>query len=267
MEYIISWATSNPLAAAIIAFMLITFIVGVILGQREKLSEEKEKIGGVQAREDAIFAADQRCEEKEKQVISFPPDFNGIPAAYHYEKVHVSSTVSFPLESYVGHPVTFQASDGIAYVILDGAVIGSIGSDRITSMVTDWFSWNHPVLACFTSADDENRKYAVDIVFYRDQFRYLLERNPDAKKYRLTGNKSEEMQDRLSDLKEGQPLTVEYDYEKEKYAVCDGWEIGYLPTSAARIVEDYGTDAISVYVAGTEIDDNWKTVVYIYLFE
>ena len=75
------------------------------------------------------------------------------------------------------------------------------------------------------------------------------------------------MQDRLSDLKEGKPLTIEYDSEKDKYSVCDGWEIGYLPASAAKIVEERGADDVTAYVAGTEIDDNWKTVVYIYLFE
>lgn len=134
-------------------------------------------------------------------------------------------------------------------------------------MVKDWISRKDPVLACITSADDEKREYAVDIVFYRDQFKYLLERNPNARKYRLTGNKSEEMQDRVSNLKKGKPLTIEYDIEKDKYAVLDGWEIGYLPASAARIVEERGAEDVTAYVAGTEIDDNWKTVVYIYLFE
>ena len=75
------------------------------------------------------------------------------------------------------------------------------------------------------------------------------------------------MQGNIGDLKTGQRLTLEYDYDKEKYAVLDGWEIGYLPASAAKIVDEYGPDDVDVFVAGTEIDDDFKTIVYVYVFD
>lgn len=217
--------------------------------------------------EQAIADAAQRLERQEKANLTFPAEVEGIPAAYHYKKVLFTASVDGPLEPMVGSPVSFQFSDGVAYVVLNGAVIGALNPCRICEMVDSWIRRGEPFLSYFTWADDEKREYGVDIAFYWDKFKYLIRKHPDAKKYKLTGNRSEEMQGNIGELKTGQRLTLEYDYDKEKYAVLDGWEIGYLPASAAKIVEEYGPDDVDVFVAGTEIDDDLKTIVYVYVFD
>lgn len=215
----------------------------------------------------AMADAGLRREKQENTNLTFPAEVNGIPAAYHYKKVLFTASVDGPLEPMLGSPVSFQFSDGVAYVVLNGAVIGALNPCRICEMVDSWIRRDEPFLSYFTCADDEKREYGVDIAFYWDKFKYLIRKHPDAKKYKLTGNRSEEMQGNIGDLKTGQRLTLEYDYDKEKYAVLDGWEIGYLPASAAKIVDEYGPDDVDVFVAGTEIDDDFKTIVYVYVFD
>lgn len=233
----------------------------------KKAAEEAERRRRMQEREEEIAAAEKRIAEKDKKTITFPADVDGVPNAYFYENVRFSSTVDLSLEPFVGDQLSFQFSDGVAYVVHGGDIIGALDQSRICEMVDDWIKRNEPILAYFSSADDEKREYALAVAFYRDKFKYLIRKHPDAKRYKLIGNRSEEMQGNIGDLKEGQSLTVEYDYEKEKYAVLDGWEIGYLPASAARIVNEYGPDDVKVFVAGTEIDEELKTVVYVYVFD
>lgn len=232
-----------------------------------KAAEEADRARRMQEREQAIADAEKRIAEKEGRTITFPAEVDGVPAAYHYGKVRFSSSVDFSLEPFVGDQLYFQFSDGVAYVVHGGDIIGALDQSRICEMVDDWIHRNEPILAYFSSAYDEKREYNLAVAFYRDKFKYLIRKHPDAKKYKLIGNRSEEMQGNIGDLKEGQPLTVEYDYDKEKYAVLDGWEIGYLPASAARIVNEYGPDDVKVFVAGTEIDEELKTVVYVYVFD
>ena len=74
MEYIISWATSNPLAAAIIAFMLITFIVGVILGIQLVLCGQNYRNGeeGCQRRgEQSEEGGDEPCGGRTLKLASY----------------------------------------------------------------------------------------------------------------------------------------------------------------------------------------------------
>lgn len=266
------WVIPQDAKAVLLIVVAVIVIGGIVRSiinadKKERESIEQEALIQDQGGERQSAATDEHIENQAAHSIAFPAEVNGVPAAYRYEKVHIQLSDNFQLESYVGSPVTFQASEEKTAVVLSGVIVGFIASGRIASMVKDWLSRNHPVLAYFTSADDEKREYAIDIVFYRDQFRHLLERHPDAKKYKLTGNRSEEMQRNIGDLKEGQRLALEYDYEKEKYAVLDGWKIGYLPASAEKIVEEYGQDDVNVFVAGTEIDDDFVTAVYVYVFD
>ena len=133
-------------------------------------------------------------------------------------------------------------------------------------MLSDWLGRGDPVWAVLSSADEESRTAAFDLYFYRDEFNYLLNRHPDAKQYKLTGNRSGELQENASMCSAGSECSVSYDYEKEKYEVSDGWPIGYLPASAARIVEESTDDSARVFISDVETDEEGKTVVFVYVF-
>jgi hypothetical protein len=133
-------------------------------------------------------------------------------------------------------------------------------------MVYDWNRRGEPVFAVITHIDDERNEAALDLFFYRDELKYLLRRFPDAKAYRLTGNRRGEMQDNISQCERGEECSVEYDFDKEKYVVSSTLEIGYLPAAAAKIVEAQGEENVSVYIAGINSDDEGIDFADVYIF-
>ena len=135
-------------------------------------------------------------------------------------------------------------------------------------MVSDWLERGDPVYAIMTRFDESSGFALFDLYFYRNEMEYLLRRNPEAKRYKLVGNRSGELQDNASACSPGCECSVEYDYDKEKYAVSYAYlTIGFLPASAARIIEESDDNAsIRVFIADVETDDDDKYSIFVYLF-
>jgi hypothetical protein len=85
----------------------------------------------------------------------------------------------------------------------------------------------------------------------------------NGKTCRLTGNLNSEMQDNISLCSEGDTVTVEYDYDKEKYMATAYAEIGYFPKSAEPIID--GENGYIAMVERIEENENGKYVIYVNL--
>lgn len=197
--------------------------------------------------------------------IRFPSSIGSASVTYQYDDVPLIPCVS-PVSSLIGKMLHFQADGDQVDVLTNGRLIGTMKPGRLCRMVTDWLSRGDPIRAAVTSVNDETHSVSFGLYFYRDEMQYLLRKNPDAKMYKLTGNRGGEMQESASYSVPGSECSVEYDYEKEKYVVSDGSEIGYLPASAARYAEECEEGSVRVFIADVETDDEGKTVVFVYLF-
>jgi hypothetical protein len=85
---------------------------------------------------------------------------------------------------------------------------------------------------------------------YTEPVEKFLERNDDAKLFKLTGKAEEYALPQV-----GNRCKIEYDDEKEKYAVlCGDFVIGYLPSSAVSYAEKLGTDPNCMVSIISDID-------------
>lgn len=204
----------------------------------------------------------------EKKTIEYPPMVDGKQVAYQYKNVDVQTPPHLKPETLLAEPVTFSEDQDRILVSVKGTPIGTLAHTRIAGMVSDWLSKKDPVLGYVTSADNAAHTLRVFIVFYRDQIAWYLRKNPDAKKYRLVGNKSDEMQLNLIGLQPGTACDIQYDMGKGKYIVSYAdLEIGCLPSAAAKLFDGEDPEFANVFIADVETDEDDKTVVYVYVFE
>ena len=94
---------------------------------------------------------------------------------------------------------------------------------------------------------------------------YLLHKYPDAKTYKLVGNRGEVMQDSILHRSRGDKCEIIYIESKGKYLVSSFYELGYLPAAAAKLCEEQGEDSFNAYVAETGYDDDGIAMIKIYL--
>ncbi len=152
-------------------------------------------------------------------------------------------------------------------LMLNERIVGYLYRGKLQDMANDWLTKKKPVRAQITACIRDKQRAEITLVFY-DLSRYekYLAKYPNARKYRLTGNTREEMQDNISLCSSGDECSIDYDFEKDKYLVSSGADIGYLPASAAKRIEEDGEDAYNIFVADTDYDDRGKNIISVYLF-
>ena len=275
--------------------ILIVFIlVAVVLMNRsanKKLHKEKEEYElslqqeaarKKQLEEERMSAALKELEEQERkkeqearrQHYRIPDSIDGYAIEYEYPDVSIvipdPSVFSRPDFSFgcgVDVVEVPPGSPSSAAISIDGDILGYLPKNRLSGMVADWHHAGKPVRASVSRFDPDNQIVTIRLVFFgEDRFEKLVRRNPDAKTYKLVSNLNEDMQSNISLCKRGEKCSLYYDYDKEKYLVSSNLDIGYLPASASRLVEEYGED-VDVYIAEIGENDNLKYFVRVYIFD
>lgn len=116
--------------------------------------------------------------------VDVPSHAAGTPVAYHYEDVGIYTPpdLDVPLELVdVGLRVSFRFEPENSYdkeavaVYVGEWKIGYMNRSRHRDMLVDWANRRQPIWACITSIDDEKRKVAIFLVFYREPRRRVYE--------------------------------------------------------------------------------------------
>lgn len=201
-----------------------------------------------------------------RETVSVPGKIGNASCKYQYGDVGITLVNGVDLDGIIAQRAMFDCSYSPVAVLVNGKIVGSLNNATLSEMVYDWNRRSEPVYSVITHIDDEKNEAALDLFFYRDELKYLLRRYPDAKKYRLTGNKHGEMQDNVSNCESGEECSVEYDFDKEKYIISSVFEIGYLPAAAAKIVEANGEENVSIYIARIDSDDEGIDFADVYIF-
>ena len=233
---------------------------------QEKESQQSTAETAISAARNMGYYVPSEIEKSPLDEPTAPMMIGNKSCAYKYKKVAITPKERIAVEPLISRCVSFYQNGQSVVVLCCGVSIGTVKQQQISEMIADWMKKGEPIWAMITWAEETTHEAAFDIYFYRDELAYQLKRNPDAKQYRLTGNGSGSLQDQASSCEPGQRCTLEFDDEKEKYIVLDGWEIGYLPASAAKIVQEEGEDHVEVFISNTTLDDDGKTIVYVYVF-
>lgn len=183
--------------------------------------------------------------------IHIPNEINGQSIAYKYDDVgiFVPKDVAVKRDVCYGNAVTFEYEPDNKYdtsavkAVVGGEFIGYINKGKLQEMIHDFKDSGLPIFSYVSSCDPVK----VFISFYRGV------KAPDVTKtYKLTSNKSEEMQDAIANCEEGDEVEYTYDDEKEKYIAICGGDVGYFPKSANEILEGNP----SAYIAEISEDDD-----------
>lgn len=103
---------------------------------------------------------------------------------------------------------------------------------------------------------------AVDLFYYLDAASWAerLKRNPDFKRYTLTGNSKADVQDTLLFCHPCEDVTIEFDDEADKYAAYSSGDfIGHFPASATDYISEH--EPLSAYIQSIDLKDSGKYAV------
>lgn len=205
-----------------------------------------------------------------------PESIRGHVIAYRYSDVgiYVPKDSTFDVDGFIPgalltlfHDKENDHDQNAIGLRLNKRLVGYLYRGKLQDMANDWISKDLPMRAVLTKTDRENSRADVTLAFYdlSDNKKYLR-RYPDAKEYRLTNNANAEMQDNLLLCAKGEECDIRYDVDRERYLVCAGLDIGYLPASAEKLVDQYGEDGCRVFIADLFTNENGKTVATVYVF-
>lgn len=154
------------------------------VAQRQKEEQERQRrLAAERARREAeererAAAARQAGEQKEKAAsspaepsldIEVPEEINGAECAYQYEKVYFDLLPEINPESFLGRKVRFDDVNGDIFVKVGSKKIGTMRSNRLSDMVSDWLERGDPIFAVITSVNDDPMECAFDLFLYKKE--------------------------------------------------------------------------------------------------
>lgn len=223
------------------------------------------------------IAAEAEAAQRLVEMLTLPKKFFGFELAYDYADVNlfVPDSDAFskmdigtklnayqdPDNPYDKKAVRFEwNNDTLAYFY----------RGKLQDMANDYLKFGGNVHGVVTALMPQDKKIQAHLGFYKganqDEFCDHLSKNSHAKKYKLTGNSSENKQSNIMISHVGEKCDLEYDYDKDKYLVINGDSIGFLPASAAKLVEENGEESCSIFIAEIDTNDSGNYYVSVYLF-
>lgn len=210
---------------------------------------------------------DTKIDDRDKSYYaSFPVVLEGYPLVYYYRNIKINALDSALFDSMVGNDdysisvVPDQA--GGAVIQKDGKTLGTIS--KYGSIIDDWQKRGEPMLCKITSLK-EGRE-SVGLGFYRDMQAKLS--SCEHSVVRLTKNRSQDMQDAVASLEDGEMLDIFPEYMDEEDAIpvqSKIWgEVGFLPKKFNKIYEETGIRG--VFVDHVEENENFKYTAYVRVY-
>ncbi len=217
--------------------------------------------------EPKVESKPDKTEEKDVVEFHLPDTIDGATVAYQYEEVVFALDCAEDPDPYMAKELHFEKDADKIYVKHESVRLGCLKPGKITDMIRDWLERGDPIRAFLTGYDTDESTGHFIIVFYRDALKHAMRRSTSSKEFKLVGNKSANVQELCHYASKGDRCSIEYDYDKEKYAVYDETYTlyGYLPAAGTKYYEECDDSCIAV-VSNVELDDEDRTVIYVTMF-
>lgn len=242
----------------------------------KELEEKQERLKREIAEQERI-AAEAAEQLRIAELLTLPQKFFGAVLAYKYTDVRLSvpdpscfskMNIGTKLNAYQD-PHNPDDTNAVRLVWND-ETLAYFCRGKLQDMANDYIQFGGHVHGVVAQLMPEDNTIFAHLGFYKgqhqDEFKSLFRKNPQAKTYRLTGSASEEKQSSIMLSHVGEKCDIEYDYEKEKYLIVCGDELGYLPAPASKVIEEYGEESCSVFISEIDTNDSGKYYANVYLF-
>ena len=191
--------------------------------------------------------------------VCFPDYLPSGGISYKYLDVEIIPVAYGHLMVKPDTPLEFSIDDDAITIHQENRIIGLLNNNRLSEMVKDWKKTCRDIVSYPVSYAENDSHAVIAIAFYDDLIEKFIKSHEKNKQCRLTGKT-----DYLApSVAYGQPCTIDYDYEKEKYSVeIYPYSIGYLPSSAIRFCEDNSISPDDLDIILTDVDDSGEITKY-----
>lgn len=147
----------------------------------------------------------------------------------------------------------------------DNTRIGEMRKNKLKTMTSDFLrDPDRSAMAVLISSSP----ILIGFYFYVSGKRFIdkIRNEPNAKEYKLISNKNSEMQDNIGVCDIGDLVSIDMDYEKDKYLVSmDNLDVGYMPASFTKYIDEHGEveGRISTIIESENGDDKFEIYVIV----
>lgn len=204
----------------------------------------------------------KKDESKEKYDVIIPSKKDGAPMAYKYSVSFLLTNEDALVMSMANKEyfLTAKEIDGSFHLFSGDTDIGVLLQRE--EMMRDWIKRDDPYLICVEKISGDSDMCTAFLAFYKDKRKGNDWREQSV--VALTSYKSEEKQENIMFLEEGEELSLEDDLDDHVVVYSGGLEIGKLPAKyARRFLED---GAYAVFFERTEETDDWKEKPYVRIY-
>lgn len=180
-----NWPVVAIIGGAVLFFML---IVKLDKANKRKEAERLRQLEAQQLKEEQVkkrreaverersAAAARAAAQKESHAaptaeapadIEVPEEIDGAECAYQYEKIYFDLLPDINPNAYLGRKVRFDDNNGDIFVKVGSKRIGTMRSNRLADMVSDWLDRDDPIFAVVTYTNDDPLECAFDLYLYR----------------------------------------------------------------------------------------------------
>ena len=180
-----NWPVVAIIGGAVLFFML---IVKLDKANKRKEAERLRQLEAQQLKEEQVkkrreaverersAAAARAAAQKESHAaptaeatadIEVPEEIDGAECAYQYEKIYFDLLPDINPNAYLGRKVRFDDINGDIFVKVGSKRIGTMRSNRLADMVSDWLDRDDPIFAVVTYTNDDPLECAFDLYLYR----------------------------------------------------------------------------------------------------
>ena len=193
-----------------------------------------------------------------------PKNIGGVTIAYQYQEVDIAMTSEVvndfsvfrpgDIISFIPEPTNTYDSKAIQ-LWSNNQLLGYVYRGKIQDMLNDFLRFGEPVHGLIFSIQPEEKKITFSVGFYRSarpkSYGKMLASG------RLIANSGQDAQDNISICDEGDEVSIDYDYDKERYEVSCIDYIGCLP----KKLEQYADTATFIIDEISENDSGKQYVV------
>ena len=232
-------------------------------------AEKKQKVAEANAKikrmEEEKAAAAARASEKETKTltVNIPDEIDGKQLTYHYDDVKIDTTEAANDDAFAKKLTFFDDGDRVC-LLLDGVNVGYLPQNRLSGMARDWLKSGDPYVAYLSNRKGD--EVTAFLGFYTNTLQKFLQKNPDAKLFKLIGKPEE-----FAFYSKGYRCEIEKDYETEKYnVICNKCNIGKLPASAVTYAEKHDIDPedLDVIISSVDYDiEKDRDIISVYISE
>ena len=238
--------------------------------EAERRAQEARAEQARLAREQEEKAEREKAQQAMTEPFSPPEAQQGFVLVYSYDDVAFEYSDELMAKARAVPPhkqltIQFLDDDENIGIYYQGELIGRMLPGKLRDMAGEFGEAEEKEALVVSQPWTDKPVLSLYLYLHVDELARRWVRNPSFKKCTLTGNTNENMQASIDLAEPGETVSIDFDYDKEKYLVSAHGDIGYLPANMDEYMSEHPN--VEARILSITEKDSGKSSVTVMMIE